>query len=172
MLATTRALLTTGVLIAVYYLLPLDSAFTAGTIVALVVGIGAVALLLAWQARVIMHSARPRLRAAESLATALPLFILLFSATYYLLERSSAESFSETLSRSDALYFTMTVFATVGFGDISPRSTPARLLVTGQMTVDLVLIGVAARLLVNAVQEGLRRQGGRPDEDGGSPSPS
>lgn len=166
MLATTRALLTTGLLLAAYYLLPLDSAFTAGTVAALAVGIAAVALLLVWQARVIARSARPRLRAAETLATSLPLFILLFSATYYLLERSAPESFSEALSRSDALYFTMTVFATVGFGDISPRSTPARLLATGQMTIDLILIGVAARMLVNAVQEGMRQQGRPPATDG------
>lgn len=60
--------------------------------------------------------------------------------------------------RSDALYFTMTVFSTVGFGDITPVSEPARLLITGQMAVDLVLIGVAARVLVGAVQEGVRQR--------------
>ncbi|MEU2589173.1 potassium channel family protein, partial [Streptomyces avermitilis] len=67
-------------------------------------------------------------------------------------------TFSESLSRTDALYFAMTVFSTVGFGDITPRSEPARLLTTGQMTVNLLLIGVAARFLVNAVQEGRRQR--------------
>ncbi|MFI6446014.1 potassium channel family protein [Kitasatospora sp. NPDC050543] len=81
-----------------------------------------------------MRSPRPQLRAVEAVATALPLFLLLFAAVYYLLERSTPESFSESLSRTDALYFTMTVFSAVGFGDISPRSEPARLLATGQMT--------------------------------------
>jgi hypothetical protein len=68
-------------------------------------------------------------------------------------------SFSEGMSRTDALYFTMTVFSTVGFGDISPRSQTARLLVTGQITANLLLLGVAARVLVNAVEEGRRAQG-------------
>ncbi|MFF1872585.1 potassium channel family protein [Kitasatospora herbaricolor] len=146
-------------LLAVYYLLPLDSGFSVGTVLALAGGIAAVAVLLAWQSRVIVRSPWPVLRGVEALATALPLLLVLFSAVYYLLERSVPESFSEPLSRSDALYFSMTVFSTVGFGDISGRSGPARLLVTGQMAVDLLLIGVAARLLVGAVQEGVRRRG-------------
>ncbi|WP_371494411.1 potassium channel family protein [Kitasatospora sp. NBC_00374] len=154
-------------LLTAYYLLPLDSAFTIGTVLALVGGLVAVALLLYWQVRVITKSLQPQLRAVEAVATALPLFLLLFAAVYYLLERSTPESFSEPLTRSDALYFTMTVFSTVGFGDISPRSEPARLLATGQMTLDLVLIGVAARLLVGAVQESLRLRGAA-SADGGN----
>lgn len=93
------------------------------------------------------------MRAAEALGVTLPLYLLLFATTYYLLERSGADSFSEALSRSDALYFTMTVFSTVGFGDISPRSGAARLLVTGQMTLNVLLIGVAARFLLRAVNK-------------------
>lgn len=161
MLASVRALLTAGLLLTAYYLLPLDSAFTAGTVVALIGGLAAVVLLLALQIRVIVRSPQPLLRAVEAVAVTFPLFLLLFATVYYLLERSTAESFNETLSRSDALYFTMTVFTTVGFGDISPRSEPARMLVTGQMTIDLVLIGVVAKLLVGAVRQGLRQKAGR-----------
>ncbi|MFD7323195.1 potassium channel family protein [Streptomyces sp. NPDC059875] len=61
----------------------------------------------------------------------------------------------------------MTVFSTVGFGDVSPRSEPARLLVTGQMALNLLLIGVAARLLVSAVEQG-RVQSGRSETRGPS----
>ena len=157
-LAAVRSLLAAGVLITAYYLLPLDSAFTVGTVIALIGGLTAVALILFLQVRVIMSSPRPLLRAVESVSTALPLFLLLFAAVFYLLDHSAPESFSEPLSRSDALYFTMTVFSTVGFGDITPVSEPARLLITGQMAVDLVLIGVAARVLVGAVQEGVRQR--------------
>lgn len=158
--ASLRSLLTAGILVAAYYVLPLDSAFTAGTVAALVGGMAAVTSLLAWQIRKITRSPRPELRAAEALGATLPLYLLLFATASYLMERSVAGSFSEALSRSDALYFTMTVFSTVGFGDVSPRSEPARLLVTGQMTLNLLLIGVAARLLVSAVEQG-RVQSGR-----------
>ncbi|WP_405653791.1 potassium channel family protein [Streptomyces sp. NBC_00019] len=94
----------------------------------------------------------------RAVGTTLPLYLLLFATTYYLMERSASGSFSEPLSRSDALYFTVTVFSTVGFGDISPRSEPARLLVTGQMAANLLLIGVAARFLLSAVEQARKRK--------------
>ena len=45
----------------------------------------------------------------------------------------SAGNFSQPLNHTDALYFTVTVFATVGFGDITATTEAARLVVTGQM---------------------------------------
>jgi CDP-diglyceride synthetase len=153
-----RSLLTSAILVTGYYRLPLDSAFTPGTVLLLIGGIVAVALLLAWQIREITRASRPELRAMEALATTAPLYLLLFATVYYLVEHTAASSFSESLSRTDSLYFTVTVFSTVGFGDITPLSEAARLLVTGQMMVNLLLIGVAARLLVSAVQQGRRQQ--------------
>ncbi|MFE9883360.1 potassium channel family protein [Streptomyces sp. NPDC005784] len=160
MLTTVRCVLVATALVAAYYLLPLDSAFTVTSALALVVGLLAVALLMGWQVRGIVSSERPRLRAMAALATVLPLFLLLFATTDYLLDRSAPGSFSEAMSRTDALNFTMTVFSTVGFGDISPRSETARLLVTGQITANLLLLGVAAQVLVNAVEQGRRAQSG------------
>jgi hypothetical protein len=40
------------------------------------------------------------------------------------------------LTRTDALYFTVTVFSTVGFGDITAKTETARLVVTGQSCPD------------------------------------
>ncbi|MFD8978407.1 potassium channel family protein [Streptomyces sp. NPDC059564] len=165
-----RALVSAGVLVAVYYLLPLGSAFTTTTVLALAGGIAAVALLLAWQVSRITRSPWPGLRAIEALAVTLPVVVLLFATAYWLMEDGAPGSFSEALSRTDALYFSMTVFSTVGFGDITARSQPARLLTTGQMTINFLLIGVAARLLMNAVQEG-RRQRNRPPADGDTATP-
>ncbi|MFF3611582.1 potassium channel family protein [Streptomyces sp. NPDC002580] len=159
--ATLRAVLTSAVLVTAYYLLPLDSSFSTGTVLALTGGIAVVSLLLAWQIREITRSRRPRLRAMKALALSAPLYLLLFATVFYLLEHSAPGSFSAPLSRTDSLYFTMTVFSTVGFGDITPRTQSARLLVTGQITANLLLIGVAARLLVAAVQ-----QGGEPEAPG------
>ncbi|WP_329209484.1 potassium channel family protein [Streptomyces sp. NBC_00683] len=158
LLAVARSLTTTGVLLTAYYLLPLASASTPATVIALIGGMAAVAMLLFWHVGVIKRSERPTLRAVESLATSLPLFLLLYAAAYYLLQRSEPESFGGSLSRTDALYFTLTVFSTVGFGDISPHSQLARVLTMGQMALDLLLIGVAAKVLTGAVREGLRRQ--------------
>ena len=60
------------------------------------------------------------------------------------------------MTRTNALYFTVTVFTTVGFGDITAQTDAAWLLVTGQMVLDLIVLGVGARIVVGAI--GRRRQ--------------
>jgi hypothetical protein len=62
------------------------------------------------------------------------------------------------LTRTDALYFTVTVFSTVGFGDITAKTETARLVVTGQMIADLVILGLAIKIIVGAVRRGRQRQ--------------
>ena len=47
------------------------------------------------------------------------------------------------------------MFATVGFGDITAKTEAARLVVTGQMIVDLVTIGIAVKVIVGAAKRGL-----------------
>ncbi|MBM9466022.1 potassium channel family protein [Nakamurella leprariae] len=46
-----------------------------------------------------------------------------------------------------ALYFSVTVFATVGFGDMTPESGAIRLLVSVQMLLNLVVLGVVFRVV-------------------------
>jgi voltage-gated potassium channel len=61
------------------------------------------------------------------------------------------------------LYIAVTVFSTVGFGDISAKSEAARLVVTGQMLADLIVLGLGIRVILGAVGRGRQRQQG----DGG-----
>lgn len=93
----------------------------------------------------------------ESLAAVLSLFVLLFASSYYLLERSAHGSFTEPLTRTDALYFTLTVVSTVGFGDITARTETARVMTMIQIFGGLLLAGIAARVVVRAVEAGRRR---------------
>ncbi|GAA2716840.1 MULTISPECIES: potassium channel family protein [Streptomyces] len=146
----------TGLLLA-YYLLPLNQRFEGGAAVGLVLGLTGVTALFTWQIRSILRSPRPRLRAVEALAATVPLFLLLFAATYYLMEQARAGSFTEPLTRTDALYFALTVFSTVGFGDITPHTEDARIVTMVQMTGDILLLGVAAHVVVGAVQSALAR---------------
>ncbi|MEU6309662.1 potassium channel family protein [Streptomyces sp. NPDC047014] len=164
----TRSLGSVGLLTAGYYLSPLDHGFGVKTLVTLVLGLIAFCLLAAWQASAITRSAYPRLRALEALCTAVPLFLVLFSATYYVLAANVPGSFNEPLDRTDAIYFTVTVFATVGFGDIAPVSETGRVLVTVQMIADLAVVGVIAKALFGAMRVGMRRRAGAaqvPDEE-------
>ncbi|MGW2598743.1 potassium channel family protein [Streptomyces klenkii] len=158
MRAVLRPLGTSAGLVLAYYLLPLNKRFEGGTAVALVLGLAAVTALFAWQIRSILDSPRPRLRAVEALATTVPLFLLLFAAAYYLMDQARPGGFGEPLSRTDALYFALTVFSTVGFGDIAPRTEVARIATMAQMTGDILLVGVAAHVVVGAVQSALARR--------------
>ncbi|WP_327384208.1 MULTISPECIES: potassium channel family protein [unclassified Streptomyces] len=153
-----RSVLSAALLTALYYVVPLEGGFGITTVLTLVIGLVVFGLLTAWQITAVSHAQFPRMRALEALATGVPLFLVLFSATYYLLATQDPASFSEPLTRTDALYFTITVFATVGFGDIVPTTEGGRVLVTFQMVADLILIGVIAKALVGAIKVGMHRR--------------
>jgi hypothetical protein len=163
LLSLLRSFLLATAMVVAYFVLPLGSALAADTIVVLVLGIGLVAVLLALQVRSILRSPYPAAKAVGALMVSVPLFLVLFATTYYLLAQAEPTMFSERLSRLDALYFTVTVFATVGFGDITATTQSARALTTVQMVADVVLVGLIARVVVGAVQWGRRRQRRAPE---------
>ncbi|MEU3911386.1 potassium channel family protein [Streptomyces sp. NPDC029721] len=151
-----RCVTTITILVAAYFLLPFTRHDVDVTNLAL--GLSAVTAVFALQVRSIARSAHPRLRAVEALTTTMPLFLLLYSAAYFVIEQSAPGSFNESLTRADALYFTLTVFSTVGFGDIVARTEPARILVMTQMVGNVLAVGVATRILFGAVEAAVRRQ--------------
>jgi voltage-gated potassium channel len=153
--ALLRAAGSTVALVAIYYLLPLDRSSTWAAVTMLVIGLAVLTALVVVQVRWILRSRYPGLRGVEALATSIPLFLLLFAGTYVVMTAISASNFSEPLTRTGALYFTVTVFSTVGFGDITAKTDAARLVVTGQMIVDLVTIGLAVKVIVGAAKRGL-----------------
>jgi voltage-gated potassium channel len=153
-----RALGSTVALVAIYYLLPLDRNSIGVALGILAVGLLTLVGLVAFQVRSIIRAAYPALRAVGALATSVPLFLLLFAGTYFVMGTISVGNFSQPLTRTDALYFTVTVFATVGFGDITAVSEAARVLVTGQMVAGIVIVGIEARIIVDAVKRGQQRQ--------------
>lgn len=82
-------------MVTIYYLLPLDRSSTAVAVTMLAVGLAVLVGLIAFQVRTIVVSSHPALRAAEALATSVPLFLLLFAAAYAVMSRLSAGDFSE-----------------------------------------------------------------------------
>ena len=145
-----------AVLVVLYYLLPLDRFSTPAAATILVIGLAVFIALVALQARAILRSPFPGLRAIEALATSVPFFLLLFAGSYVAMSAMSASNFDGRLTHTDGLYFTVTVFSTVGFGDITAKTQAARLVVTGQMIADLVILGLAIKIIVGAVSR--RRQ--------------
>ena len=153
-----RALGSTVGLVAIYYLLPLDRASLGSVVAILGAGLMGLVGLVAYQVRSIIRAPYPALRAVGALATSAPLFLLLFAGTYFVASGISASNFNAPLTRTDALYFTVTVFATVGFGDIVATSEGARVLVMGQMVVDVIIVGIGAKIIVDAVRHGREKQ--------------
>jgi subtilase family serine protease len=81
------------------------------------------------------------------------------------------------MDKVDALYFTVTVFSTVGFGDITAKTDLARTLVTIQMLFNLVVVGLIAKVILGAVNVGQKKRsaehqatstGDRPEHPTGS----
>lgn len=152
-----RSLVVAILLFVAYYTLPMNRPEKSGVVV-LVVGIAVLALVLAWQVRAIMGSPYPRLRAFEALTIGIPLLLIVFASAYYLIQNADATSFTQPLSKTDALYFTITVFATVGFGDITAKAELARILVSIQMMFDLAVFGFVAKLIFGAVEVALKKR--------------
>jgi voltage-gated potassium channel len=153
-----RASATATALVVLYFTLPLTGSLDGSTAMLLTAGLLAFAGVVSWQVRAVLGSRHPGLRAIESLAAAIPLFLLLFAVAYLQLAAADAGAFSEPLSRTDALYYTITVFSTVGFGDITPRADLARIVTMVQMLGDLLVVGLVLHLMVGAVKAGLQRR--------------
>lgn len=150
--AALRPLLTTVLLALAYFLLPFNRIDDVSALVLLVVGAVAVFAMCAWQVRLILRVDYPIVQAAEALALTFGIYLLGYSTVYYLASVADPQSFTIPLTRLDALYFCITVFATVGFGDIVAAAETTRALVSVQMLGNLVLIGLALRLLTASVR--------------------
>lgn len=116
------------------------------------------AIVFRWQIRRIHAADDPQTRMIEALAVIFVLFLAVFAKAYHLLSVAYPASFTERMDFFAALYFALTVLSTVGFGDITPVGTVARGLTMVQMTLDLVLLGVAVRVITGAAQRARDRK--------------
>jgi len=109
------------------------------------------------QIRLVGKSIAPGLRAAEALILVIAMFLAIFAAAYVLVSANEPGSFTEPLDDFTAYYYSLTVLATVGFGDITPVSTVARSISMIQMALDIAIVGVAFRVMSSTAQRALNR---------------
>lgn len=148
-----RILLEAVVLFGAFALAPLDLRDEGAWVGPLAMSIALLAIVVVLQIVAVARSPYPGLRAIEALASSFLLLIVLFSALYYGMAQEDPGSFNESLNRVDAVYMTVTIFSTVGFGDLVATSQPGRIAVTVQMLVNMALIGVIVRVLLGTVQQ-------------------
>ena len=166
-----RVTVSATVLFAVYYLVPTKGSGEDSDLPWLILELVIFGVVVAIQVPVIVKAKYPKLRAIEALAVTVPLFLLIFSRIYLSNSLTDPAAFTSPLDNTTALYFTVTVFATVGFGDIVAQTNGMRLLVTLQMLLDLAVLGLVIKLLTSAAQRGVQRRDElRGDADGTGPA--
>jgi len=160
--AMLRSALSVTVLTAAYFLMPTRRADEGSDVGWLVLELCVFGVVVAIQVPAIIMARFPILRAVESLALLVPLYLLIFARIYLSSSLGDPSVFTQPLTLVSALYFTVTVFASVGFGDILAQSDGMRLLVTFQMLLNLVVLGLVIKLLTSAARRGVALRAQQP----------
>jgi hypothetical protein len=163
LLVLLRATTSVSLLFAAYFVIPARTAEKGFGLPWLILELAVFGLVVGVQVPAIVGAKHPVLRAVESLAVLIPLYLLIFARIYLSNSLNDPSGFSEPLDHATALYFTVTVFATVGFGDIVAQTNSMRLLVTVQMLLNLAMLGLVIRLLTSAARRGVARRGAETD---------
>ena len=158
-----RVVLTVAALCATYFLIPTRAPGEGLGVPWLILQLGIFVAVVGVQVPAIIRARYPILRAVESLAVLVPIYLLIWARIYLASSQNDPTGFSRSLDHVAALYFTVTVFATVGFGDVVARTDSMMLLVTVQMLGNLVVLGLGIRLLTSAARRGIARRGGQTD---------
>lgn len=98
------------------------------------------------RARQIATAEHPIATAAEAIVFLLLVLVYGFASGYVLLADQPGQ-IDGIETKIDSVYFTVTTLATVGFGDVHAQGQLARVVVTGQMLLDLVFIAVVVRFM-------------------------
>ena len=73
------------------------------------------------------------------------LLAMAFSLAFFLLELVSPGQIADLHTRTDALYFTLSTMATVGYGDVHAEGQVARALVSAVIAFDIVVVASLVR---------------------------
>jgi UDP-N-acetylmuramyl pentapeptide phosphotransferase/UDP-N-acetylglucosamine-1-phosphate transferase len=154
-----RVTATITLLFTAYYLLPTVAEGGDSDVPWLIAALAVFGLVVGIQVPAIVKSKYPNLRAIEALAVTVPLFLLIFARIYLSNSLANPATFTVPLDHNSAFYFTVTVFATVGFGDITAKTGGMQMLVTVQMLLNLAVLGLVIRLLTSAAKREVDRRG-------------
>jgi divalent metal cation (Fe/Co/Zn/Cd) transporter len=120
-----------------------------------IVGIAFYGYVFKIQLRRIRKSRFPALSAIEALILIAVSFLAIFAAIYVMISGKNPDSFTEPLDHFTAFYFALTVLATVGFGDITPVTSGARLACMIQMGIDIGFIAVLLKVVTSAARKSI-----------------
>lgn len=156
--ALARVLLSVALIIGIFLAITPRALANGQVVLGLFIGIGLLVALIAWELYRTVNDPYPEVRAATGLVVLITAVIVVFALVYATMSEVNPAAFTEPLTKSDAVYYTVTTLSTTGFGDITAVSTSARWVVTGQMLFDLVLLVGLARVFILAAKAGRARR--------------
>ena len=156
--AAAHVVATAAVLLLAYWLAPIQDPLDGRWALRLAVGLLITGLVLWWQITAVRGSARPVQQAAQGFMVSIGVFLIIFASLYLAMDQALTGAFSRSMDKISALYFAITTLGTVGYGDITPVSPVAQIVVSIQMLVDLILLAVIARVFLRTATGAVTRR--------------
>ncbi|MEI2784510.1 MAG: potassium channel family protein [Candidatus Nanopelagicales bacterium] len=111
-----------------------------------------------WALFRIQKARHPAATGITMLAVMVTAIIAIFALAYLSLSIDNPANFNVPLDKISALYFTMTILTTVGFGDIHAQTHPAMIAVMVQMVLSLTLVTTLAKVLMETSRRVTRKR--------------
>ena len=108
--------------------------------------------------RPLPRSSHPFIDGALFVVVLATVMILSYSWMYLSLSNANPNSFTEVLDKPTAVYFTVTVLSTVGFGDITPSLQTPRMVTMSQMLLGFTLFTIAIRAVTQTARQAIHNQ--------------
>ena len=107
------------------------------------IGLAGTAALIVWQVMAYRNAKMSGTARLQGLLVALYVAVLFFALSYYLMAMSNPDQIAGLSTRMDALYFSLTIVSTVGFGDVHADGQAARAIVSLQLAFNLLFVSLA-----------------------------
>ena len=134
-----------GLLVA-YYAFPLGLGNTTSAVLGLMLTVAGLGLLGWTMVQEVGHLRKGEAtRSTPALATLLVLLVMSASLSFFLLDRVQPDQIADLHTRTDALYFTLSTMATVGYGDVHAQGQVARALVSALIIFNVVVVAALVR---------------------------
>lgn len=169
---TRNSLLALLGVLGIYFMLPVgEKQSPAGVVLSLAIAgvcVGLVTMVVLREFRRQALGEEPGLTGVQ-LVVIFEMVLVLFALGYFSLATHGNDQMEGISTRLDALYFTATTMATVGYGDIHPVGQLAKGVATAQMAFNVIFVAAFVRLLTTGVRARMEsqieaREDQKPDE--------
>ncbi|GGK16630.1 hypothetical protein GCM10010124_06580 [Pilimelia terevasa] len=150
-----RAVLTSSLIVGLYYVVPVEPGVTGLQLVVRLAVTLCVGVLITWliARQVVAYLSRSTAASLSRLFTVTTAGVVTLALTDYVVAVSYPGQFVGLATRTDALYFAVATLLTVGFGDVHADGQLARAVVIVQMIFNVGVLTGAGSILGHAVSD-------------------